>query len=117
MMRQNEAAVNGTLDPARRWPKPPAVADRRELIQKEIERLHHEAKVLERDWRRVPWLFAFILSALPAYLIWGPTAAFYAILCTPCLIITALYLLGVRRSENRQSIDELERQLRDYGKL
>lgn len=90
------------------------MADRRELIEREVERLHSEAKVLERDWRRVPFLFAFILSALPAYLIWGPAAAFYAILCTPCLVITALYLLGVRRSENRQSIEELERQLRDW---
>lgn len=89
------------------------MADRRELIEKEIERLHEEAKVLERDWRRVPFLAAFILSAVPAYLIWGPTAALYAVLCTPCLIITALYLLGVRRAENRQSIEELERQLRD----
>lgn len=88
------------------------MADRRALIEKEVERLHDEAKILERDWRRVPLLFAFILTAGPAYWIWGPTAALYAVLCTPCLVITALYLLGVRRSENRQSIAELERQLR-----
>ncbi len=88
------------------------MADRRALIEQEIERLHGEAKILERDWRRVPLLFAFILTAGPAYWIWGPTAALYAVLCTPCLVITAVYLLGVRRSENRQSIAELERQLR-----
>ncbi len=29
----------------------------------------------------------------------------------PCLVITALYLIGVRKTENRQSIEELERQL------
>ncbi len=81
-------------------------------MEQELERLRSEAKILERDWRRVPFLFVFILSAVPAYLIWGPTAAFYAILCTPCLVITALYLLGVRRAENKQSIEELEQQLR-----
>ncbi len=80
-------------------------------MEREVERLKGEAKVLERDWRRVPWLFAFVLSAVPAYLIWGQTAAVYAILCTPCLVGTAAYLLGVRRSENEQSLRELERQL------
>lgn len=113
MMQENAAPVHGALDRSGGRNKPRGVADRRELIEKEIERLREEAKVLERDWRRVPYLFAFVLSAVPAYLIWGPTAAFYAVLCTPCLVVTALYLLGVRRAENRQSIAELERQLRE----
>lgn len=79
-----------------------------------MERLESEAKVLERDWRRIPWLFVFVLSAVPAYLIWGNTAAIYAILCTPCLVGTAAYLLGVRRAENQQSLRELQQQLADH---
>lgn len=89
------------------------MATRPELIEQEIARLREESKALERDWRRVPWLFAFILTALPANYLWGPTAAFYAILCTPCLVIAALYLVGVRRAENKATTHELERQLED----
>ncbi|HJL15539.1 MAG TPA: hypothetical protein RMH99_07790 [Sandaracinaceae bacterium LLY-WYZ-13_1] len=85
---------------------------RRDLIEREIERLHEQGELLERDWRRIPYLGLFLLSAGPAYWIWGPTAAMYAVLCTPCLVGTALYLIGVRRSENRQQITELEGQLR-----
>lgn len=115
MMRENAARVNG-LDRQGAWPKHPGVATRRELMEREVERLEGEAKVLERDWRRIPWLFVFVLSAVPAFLIWGKTAAIYAILCTPCLVGTAAYLLGVRRSENQQSLRELQRQLEDQSR-
>ncbi len=88
-------------------------ATRAELIAAEIDRLKDEAKILERDWRRIPFLFAFILFAGPAHWIWGPTAAFYAILCVPCLVITAAYLIGVRRRENTELLGELEGQLEE----
>ncbi len=81
----------------------------------EVERLHEEAKTLEREMQRVPWLFAFIVIAIPAHLIWGPTAAFYAVLFAPCLVGTAFYLVGVRRAENRANVEEIERQLRDMA--
>jgi hypothetical protein len=86
---------------------------RRELVESEIHRLRALGDDLERDWRRIPYLGVFLLTAGPAYWIWGPTAAFYAVLCTPCLVVTALYLIGVRRSANRQELEELERQLRN----
>ena len=82
-------------------------------MEREIERLRGEANVLDRDWRRIPFLMATAVFAVPAYLIWGPIAAIYAILLAPCLVITALYLIGVRKAENRQAIEELERQLRE----
>lgn len=88
---------------------------RKDLIEIEIERLEREGVLLDRDWHRIPYLGIFILSAGPAYWIWGPTAAFYAILCVPCLVVTALYLIGVRRSDNRQSLEELRGQLRKMG--
>lgn len=77
----------------------------------EIERLKGEAEVLERDWRRIPYLAGFIVLAGPAHLIWGPIAAMYAVLCVPCLIGTAYYLIGVRKRENRDLLVELEEQL------
>lgn len=85
---------------------------RRELVQLEIERLRAQGELLDRDWRRIPYLGVFLLAAGPAYWIWGEVAALYAVLCTPCLVGTAFYLIGVRRSENRQQIEELEAQLR-----
>lgn len=91
------------------------VATRRELMEQEVARLHDEAKALDRDWRRVPWLFAFIVTALPVHYIWGPTASFYTVLFVPCLVITALYLVAVRRAENKSTVQELERQLREMG--
>lgn len=86
---------------------------RRELIEIEVERLEHEAKILERDWRRIPLLMASVVLAVPAYFVWGATAAIVAVLLAPCLVVTALYLIGVRRAENRQTIGELRRQLED----
>ncbi len=43
----------------------------------------------------------------------GADGGDYALLCTPCLVGTAAYLLGVRRSENQQNLDELQHQLED----
>lgn len=76
-----------------------------------MERLKEEADILERDWRRIPFLLLTALLAAPAYFVWGPLAAIFALIAAPCLVLTALYLIGVRKSENRQSIAELERQL------
>ena len=90
-------------------------ATRAELIEAEIERLKGEAKTLERDWRRIPFLAAFFLLALPVNWIWGPTASFYAVLCVPCLVATAAYLIGVRKRENRDLLVELEDQLEDMA--
>lgn len=88
---------------------------RRELLEQEVQRLHAEAAVLEREWRRAPWLFATIAAAIPVHFLWGPAAAVYSILFAPCLVVTALYLVGVRRAENRANSAELERQLRDMA--
>ncbi len=84
---------------------------RRELLEVELTRLEAEALILDRDFRRVPLLMLFALSAIPAYSIWGPTAAIYAVLAAPCLVITALYLVGVRRAENKQMREEIANQL------
>lgn len=86
-------------------------ATRAELIEAEIERLKGEAKILERDWRRIPFLAGFFALALPVHWIWGPTASFYTVLCVPCLVVTAAYLIGVRKRENRDLLAELEDQL------
>jgi hypothetical protein len=80
-------------------------------METEVDRLNDEAKVLDRDWRRIPFLAAVALFGVPAYYIWGPGAAIFAVVLAPCLVVTALYLIGVRRYENKQNIEELRRQL------
>jgi hypothetical protein len=74
----------------------------------ELARLADEAKALEREWRRIPFLFAFGVLAAPVLFIWGPLAALYTLLFTPCLVGTAAYLVGVRRRENRDLHEELK---------
>jgi hypothetical protein len=53
-------------------------------MEREVERLESEAKVLERDWRRIPFLGAVAVLAVPAYYIWGPLAALTVIVIAPC---------------------------------
>ena len=52
-----------------------------------------------------------MVLAAPVYFIWGGTAAFYTVLAAPCLVLTALYLLAVRRAENRQLIAETKAEI------
>lgn len=85
---------------------------RPDLIEKEIERLEEQATLLEKDWKRLPYLWGTLLLVGPIWLIWGPVVGLYAFLCVPSLFFTALYLVGVRRSENRQTLEELRRPLR-----
>lgn len=87
----------------------------RDRIEQEIARLHQEGAKLEREWHQVPYLFALVLLAGPVFWIWGPVAGFYTILGAPSLVVTAYYLVGVRRSENRELLRDLERQLAAYG--
>lgn len=85
---------------------------RRDLIAKEVVRLRELGLELERDWRRIPYLGGTVLLVGPAFWIWGPTVGLYALLCVPALVVTALYLVGVRRAENREQVADYERQLR-----
>lgn len=92
------------------------MATRRELIEIELVRLEGEANVLERDWRRIPYLAVLVVLAVPVYYVWGAIAALGAVLAVPCLVVTALYLIGVRRYENKQNIEELRAQLARLAK-
>lgn len=93
-------------------PAPSKKETRRDLIAKEVVRLREEGKLLERDWKRVPFLFGTVILVGPAFWIWGPTVGLYGLLCVPSLVVTALYLVGVRRAENREQIAGFVQQLR-----
>jgi hypothetical protein len=85
---------------------------RTDLVRKEVARLRDLGEQLERDWRRIPYLGGAVVLVGPAFWIWGPTVGLYALLCVPCLVVTALYLVGVRRAENREQVADYERQLK-----
>ena len=79
-------------------------------MDEELARLVEEGAALEREWRRIPYLFAVGALAVPVYFVWGPLVALAVLLATPCLVGTAAYLVGVRRRENRELHAELERE-------
>jgi hypothetical protein len=82
-----------------------------DLLEAELERLKQEGAQLERDWRRIPLLTTTVVFVAPVYFVWGPTAAFYGVLCVPSLVLTAIYLVMVRRNENRDLIGDVRRQI------
>ena len=93
-------------------PRVPQV--QKHLVEREVVRLREEGVQLAKEWSRVPWLAASIVLVVPCYLIWGATVMFYGVLCVPCLVLTAYYLIGVRRRENQRLVAEYEHQLETW---
>lgn len=81
------------------------------MLEAEITRLNGELRKLEHAWDHRFRLAAFGLGAIPAYLFFGGLVAIVVLACTPMLIVTQTYLVGVRRVECRQLIDELMSEL------
>lgn len=77
------------------------------MLEAEIARLKGELLKLEHAWDHRYRLVAFGLGAIPAYFVFGALVAVVVLACTPMLIVTQTYLVGVRRVECRQLIDEL----------
>ncbi|MBN8609509.1 MAG: hypothetical protein J0L92_02935 [Deltaproteobacteria bacterium] len=80
------------------------------LLEGELSRLQKELAILDRQWARKHLLAAFGLVALPA-LYFGTLYAVIVLLCTPALVATQAYLIGVRRSECRELIEEARREI------
>lgn len=85
-------------------------AARAAMLEAELVRLQKELGVLQRQWDRKYRLAAFGLLALPAAY-WGLAYSVIFVLCTPALIATQAYLIGVRRNECRELIAEAKREL------
>lgn len=82
-----------------------------ERLETEVERLRGMVSALDKEYRRIPYLAAFIVAVPIVHAMWGPVYAFYALACVPCLIGTAYYLVGVRRYEAKSEIRDLEAQI------
>jgi hypothetical protein len=85
-------------------------AEREALLVAEVERLKKELAILQRQWDRKHLLGLFGLFAIPAYFV-GPAYAVIVVLCTPALIGTQAYLLGVRISECKELLVEARTEL------
>lgn len=84
--------------------------ERGALLAAEVERLQKELGILQRQWDRKHLLGLFGLFAIPAYFV-GPAYAVIVLLCTPALIGTQAYLLGVRMSECKELLAEARTEL------
>jgi hypothetical protein len=80
------------------------------MLEGELVRLQKELAILQRQWDQKYRLGAFGLLALPAAY-WGLAYSVIIALCTPALIATQAYLIGVRRNECRELIAEAKREL------
>lgn len=80
------------------------------ILEAELVRLRGELAILERQWARKHLLAGFGLLALPA-LYFGALYAVIVLLCTPALVATQAYLIGVLRSECRELIEEAKREI------
>lgn len=85
--------------------------DRIAMLEAELIRLDGELAILNRQWSRKHLLAVFGLLAIPAYFLFGGLVAGVVLFCTPALIATQAYLVGVRRMECRQLIAETHREL------
>jgi hypothetical protein len=86
-------------------------AKKKALLEAEITRLDKELGILQRQWDKKERLLLFGLAAIPVYFVWGGFGAFVVIACTPFLLLTQAYLLGVRRVECRQLIAEARKDI------
>jgi hypothetical protein len=82
------------------------------LIEEKLQRHRKYLESLDRDARRVPWLGALALGALPAGYFWGVTIAALVVVGTVFLVGSAYYLIWGHRAEYVQKIAELQSEQR-----
>jgi len=84
--------------------------ERADMMVEEIERLKKQLAVLDRQWSQKHYLALFGLLAIPAFFV-GVMYGVIVLLCTPALVVTQAYLVGIRRAECRELIAEARREL------
>lgn len=87
------------------------LAERAALIRKHLDFLRARLAGTEQHWESTPKLFLFAALAVPAWVFYSFAHAALVVALTLGLVGTAAYLRGVRRSETREEIKMLERDL------
>ena len=87
-----------------------ANAQRQKLVA-EVKRLRGLRSDLDREWRQLRWAAIPSLLAVPAFFLWGPIGSSLVILAVASIVVTAAYLIGVRRKEYEGDIRIVQREI------
>ncbi len=77
----------------------------------EVKRLRGLRSDLDREWRQLRWAVAPSFLAAPAYFVWGPIGSALVALAVASVVVTAAYLIGVRRKEYEGDIRIVQREI------
>lgn len=88
-----------------------AASEQRERLVAEVKRLRGLRADLDREWRQLRWSVIPALLALPAFFFWGPIGSAMVILAVASIVVTAAYLILVRRKEYEGDIRIVQREI------
>ncbi|MCB9599645.1 MAG: hypothetical protein H6722_06985 [Sandaracinus sp.] len=83
----------------------------RERLVAEVARLRKLRKDLDREWRGLRWSAIPTLLAIPAFFLWGVIGSSLVILGVGSIVVTAAYLILVRRKEYEGDIRIVQREI------
>ena len=85
---------------------------RKAYLEERLQFVQKNFNNLERDKRRIPWLFLLIFLAIPMGIFKGWVAAFLTVAATLFTVGAAYYLAWGHRSEYVQKMGELREELK-----
>ena len=86
--------------------------EREVLLEHEVRRLGAQLVVLEAQWKKKHWLGLLALAAIPLFVfVPSPMWGIGMLMATPCLVVTQAYLIGMRRAECRELIQQCRRDM------
>lgn len=88
------------------------VDQRRKQLEDRLDWLRNTMAQLDREQRRIPWLAALLVLAVPAGFIWGALAVVFVVLCVIFLVSVWVYVVWAHRHEYRFELDQIRRDLR-----
>lgn len=85
--------------------------EQRKRLMADIEWTRGNIAGLDRDRRRVPWLFLLAFFAIPIGIKWGALAALATVGFSVFFAVAGLYLISGHRAEYEEKIRDLEAEL------
>ncbi len=88
-----------------------AASEQRTRLVAEVKRLRGLRADLDREWRQLRWSVIPTVLAIPAFFVWGPIGSSLVILAVASIVVTAAYLILVRRKEYEGDIRIVQREI------
>lgn len=88
-----------------------AASEQRTRLVAEVKRLRGLRADLDREWRQLRWSVIPTFLAIPAFFVWGPIGSSLVILAVASIVVTAAYLILVRRKEYEGDIRIVQREI------